>query len=168
MHVKSIAIALGGLVLTGNAFADTITLTIPNQPPITIKSFATNASNSPAPNSHPVCGQVVVTKNITDIDHVFLSYLFTGTRIPKVTILFTETFRGVVGVPNGPQVVYTLDLDNAVIESISQSDSASAGTTSNLSEQVVFVAQSFKYTFSFPTSKGMSMFGWNCLTSNPT
>jgi type VI protein secretion system component Hcp len=160
MHVtKSIAVALGALVLaSGNAYAaQSIRMIITGFAPISLNSFSTSVTNLSTSPNKPVCGQVILTKNIDDVDVAFIREVFTGTVTPKMLIEVIETNKG------QSTVIYTLELDAVRVQEVAQTDSTSAA---NLTETITLLATQYKFQFNIPSEGKSPTFGFNCQTQS--
>jgi type VI secretion system secreted protein Hcp len=188
-----VAVLLGGVALglswasTAQAATD-IFLTWPgingpSQAPnhvgdIELESYSQTASNNPfSPGasggpgrggptfSNPICGQITVKKFIESTSPKFLGFVLMGTvTAGPVTI----TFFKAGGAAANSTPFYTVTLQDVVVTSITQSDSAGDDT---VMETMVFQASQFRYAFTQQSVTGVggttTTFGWNCATNSP-
>lgn len=120
-----------------------------------------NASNGLAGRGVSVCGQVTITKLIDRTSPIFLRYVLMGNFVfPRMTISFEQQNATTT------MTYYTVDLENVVPTSITQSDS----TSDIITETIVLSAQRFRFSFfdaqnpDGSISPGTTGFSFNCTT----
>jgi type VI protein secretion system component Hcp len=129
---------------------------------ITLNSYSQSASNNdtvvPLAIRRSVCGQIVVSKLLDQSSPHFLGLVLEGkVTAGPVVVTFAKSAPAA-----GPQTYYTVTLNNVLVTSVSQNDSAG----DIVSETITLLAGRFSYSVLPQKTDGTAgvpvTFGWDC------